>query len=89
MRNEGNETCVDPYKNNPGKVNATKSNAQLSKISNLSYEIDLENWEEDVKPTRTIVHTDLHRVWGSAPTENEIQIPCSSGLQRVIEFSGE
>ena len=45
--------------------------------------------DKTLKTTKIIVNPDLNRVWGTAPTENEIEVPCSSGLQRVVEFPGE
>lgn len=46
-------------------------------------------WDEDSKRTKIIVHSDLNRVWGTAPAENEIEVPCSSGLQRVVDISSK
>ena len=43
---------------------------------------------EDSERTRIVVHSDLNRVWGAAPIDNEIEVPCSSGTQRVVDFSG-
>ena len=45
-------------------------------------------WDEDSERTKIVVHSDLNRVWGAAPIDNEIEVPCSSGTQRVVDFSG-
>ena len=63
-----------------------------SKIPTLPRDIDEAmkiGLNEKLKTTKTIVHPDLNRVWGTAPTENEIEVPCSSGIQCVVEFPGE
>ena len=70
------------------KIHPDKHNI-LSSIPKLSSDIDVNKWGENVKTTKLLVHPDLNRVWGSAPVENEIEIPCSSGMQRVIDFSGK
>ena len=46
-------------------------------------------WDEDSGRTKIVVHSDLNRVWGAAPIDNEIEVPCSSGTQRVVDFSGK
>ena len=51
--------------------------------------MDVTDWDKDVKKTKVILIPDSNRVWGSAPVENEIEIPVSSGMQRSIDFSGE
>ena len=52
-------------------------------------DVDVTDWDKDVKKTKVILIPDSNRVWGSAPVENEIEIPVSSGMQRSIDFSGE
>ena len=73
---------------NKEKMDPAKQNRLLN-APKLPYDVDLYNWGEDVKPTKVLIQPDLHRFWGSASTENEIEVPCSSGTQRVIDFSGE
>ena len=50
--------------------------------------VDVTDWDKDVKKTKVVLIPDSNRVWGSAPIENEIEIPVSSGMQRSIDFSG-
>ena len=45
-------------------------------------------WDEDSGRTKIVVHSDLNRVWGAAPIDNEIEVPSSSGTQRVVDFPG-
>ena len=48
------------------------------------------NWlGQGCEKTKVVLIPDSNRVWGSAPVENEIEIPVSSGMQRSIDFSGE
>ena len=83
----------DPGKPSPKQFNENKIHPDKHNISSsipkLSSDIDVNKWGENVKPTKILVHPDLNRVWGSAPVENEIEVPCSSGMQRVIDFSGK
>ena len=58
-------------------------------IPRLPYDVDLCNWGEEVKPTKMLIQSDTHRFWGSAPQENEIEVPGSSDTRRVIEFAGK
>ena len=51
-------------------------------------DVDVTDWDKDVKKTKVVLIPDSNRVWGSAPVENEIEIPVSSGMQRSIDFSG-
>ena len=51
-------------------------------------DVDVTDWDKDVKKTKVVLIPDSNRVWGSAPIENEIEIPVSSGIQRSIDFSG-
>ena len=51
-------------------------------------DVDVTDWDKDVKKTKVVLIPDSNRVWGSAPIENEIEIPVSSGMQRSIDFSG-
>merc|ERR1719361_1659189 len=52
-------------------------------------DVDVTDWDKDVKKTKVVLIPDSNRVWGSAPVENEIEIPVSSGMQRSIDFSGK
>ena len=51
-------------------------------------DVDVTDWDKDVKKTKVVLIPDSNRVWGSAPVENQIEIPVSSGTQRSIDFSG-
>ena len=73
---------------NEEKIHPDKDNIPSS-IPKLSSDIDVSKWGEHVKSTKILARPDLNRVWGSAPIENEIEVPCSSGMQRVIDFSGK
>lgn len=72
---------------NEDKIHPVKQNIN-SNIPKLPSDVDVNKWGENVKPTKILVRPDLNRVWGSAHDGNEIEIPCSSGTQRVIDFSG-
>ena len=74
------------------KTKSSLKTKRQDKIPTLPRDIDEAmkiGWNEKLKTTKIIVHPDLNRVWGTAPTENEIEVPCSSGIQRVVEFPGE
>ena len=38
-------------------------------------DVDVTDWDKDVKKTKVVLIPDSNRVWGSAPIENEIEIP--------------
>ena len=73
---------------NEEKIHPDKDNIH-SNIPKLSSDIDVSKWGENVKSTKILARPDSNRVWGSASIEDEIEVPCSSGMQRVIDFSGK
>ena len=76
------------------KSNDKSSSKQKKSFSKQKTPRDIEEamkvgCDKHSKRTKIIVHSDLNRVWGAAPADNEIEVPCSSGLQRVVDISSK